>query len=266
MMLNSLNAARACVRTCVLALLLVSAVASVAQAQGVAQAAKVRGDVVMMRGGADQPVVAGTAFQLRDQVRTGAKARLQIAFSDGSVVTLGENSTLSIDRFSGTPGASRNVALTVLSGIVDAVAAKSSEAKFDYQLRTPNSYSAVRGTHWIVAVESAISRFFVVEGLVEVGTLSGSRTVVAAGDSVTVSSESGLGAPQPIAPDVLNQLTDATDAESASAAPAVPEAPAAAPAEQEQEDQSESGTPAPAKTDRQKSGGGGGGGGGGHGM
>jgi len=266
MIRTGLIAARVCVRTCVLALLLVSAVASVAQAQGVAQAAKVRGEVVMTRSGADQPVVAGTAFQLRDQVRTGAKARLQIAFSDGSVVTLGESSALSIDRFSVTPGASRNVALTVLSGIVNAIATKSSEAKFDYQVRTPNSYSAVRGTHWIIAVETAISRFFVVEGLVEVGTLSGSRAVVEAGNSVTVSSESGLGVPQPIPPDVLNQLTDATDAESAGAAPAAPEAPAAAPAEQEQEDQSESESPAPTKTDRQKSGGGGGGGGGGHGM
>jgi hypothetical protein len=213
------------------------------------------------------------ALQVKDIIKTGAKARVQIGFADGSVVTLAENSALSIDRFTLNAGTARSVTLSALSGVVDAVATKSGESKFDYQVRTAQGYSAVRGTHWIIGVQAAISTFVVVDGLVEVGTLSGSRTVVEAGQSVTVSSESGLGAEQPVSPEIMNQLTDETDPDSANAAPAAPEAPAAAPAPAETDpDTTDSETPAaPSKPKSGGSGGGGsgsggGGGGGGHGM
>jgi hypothetical protein len=261
--------ARHCVFACAIAMLLVSVIAGAAQAQGIAQATKLRGEVAVTRGGADQPVAVGMAFQIKDIIKTGAKARVQIGFADGSVVTLAENSALSIDRFTLNAGTSRSVTLSALAGVVDAVATKSAESKFDYQVKTAQGYSAVRGTHWIIAVQAAISTFVVVDGLVEVGTMSGSRTVVEAGKSVTVSSESGLGAPQPVPPEIMNQLTDETDPDSANAAPAAPEAPAAesAPAETDP-DTTDSETPAAPNKNREKSGGGGagGGGGGGHGM
>ena len=255
--------ARHRVWACAIAMLLVSVIAGVAQAQGIAQATKVRGEVMVTRAGADQRVVVGTAFQLRDVIKTGAKARVQIGFADGSVVTLAENSALSIDRFTLNAGTARSVTLSALSGVVNAVATKSGESKFDYQVKTAQGYSAVRGTHWIIAVQAAISTFFVVDGLVEVGTMSGSRTVVEAGNSVTVSSGAGLGAAQPFPAEIMNQLTDETDPDSASAAPAAPEAPAAAPAPAEQAPETtDTETPAAPNKNREKSGGGGGG----HGM
>ena len=82
---------------CVLAMLLVSVIAGMAQAaDGVARAVKVRGEVMVTRAGADQPVAEGTAFQRRDIVKTGAKARLQIGFADGSIVTLNTNSRVAV--------------------------------------------------------------------------------------------------------------------------------------------------------------------------
>ncbi len=45
--------------------------------------------------------------------------------------------------------------LTVLEGIVNAAASKSGENKFDHQIKTPNGYSAVRGTKWIMAFQQA---------------------------------------------------------------------------------------------------------------
>jgi len=241
-----------------LAALMIAGVAKAAD--DIAQATKVRGEVLVTRAGADQPVAVGTAFQLRDIVKTGAQARVQIGFADGSVVTLAENSALSIDRFTLKAGTARSVSLSALSGIVNALATKSGEAKFDYEVRTGQGYSAVRGTNWIIAVQSAVSTFFVVDGVVVVGTVAGNRAVVEAGNSVTVSAESGMGAPQPIPPDVLNGLTDATDVASANAAPEAPEAPAAAPAPADQDpDAADSETPAAPKNtkSREKAGGGG---------
>src|SRR4051794_35549006 len=89
------------------------------------QAVKTLGDVRATRDGADLSVGPGTALQLGDVIKTGAGARLRLRFVDGSILTLGENTTLSIDIFAvDATNKSRTVILTLLSGIVNAAAAK----------------------------------------------------------------------------------------------------------------------------------------------
>jgi hypothetical protein len=255
----------------VIALFMTSIAAGVAQAaDGIGQAVKVRGEAVVERSGSAQPLKAGSPLQLRDVIRTGAKARVQIQFSDGSVVTLGENSGLSIDRYSVKPGASRNVLLTALDGIVNTAATKSGEALFDYQVKTADGYSAVRGTVWITAVGPAGTTFATVEGQVQVGVGTGNRVVVSAGNAVEISKTKGMSDVQPLAPDLQKQLLDATDVASANAAPDAAESAPAAPANPTEtaptDDAPAESAPAPSKKSGGSGGGGGGGGGGGHGM
>jgi ferric-dicitrate binding protein FerR (iron transport regulator) len=252
---------------CAAALLLHSGAALAADA--VAAAEKVRGEAHLTRAGADQAVIVGTAFMTRDRVATGAGARLKIAFKDGSFLTMSENTAIEITRYAVNPaGGSRNVLLTTLSGLVNVVAAKTREANFNYQVRAGNAYSAVRGTNWIVAAGISAASFYVVEGLVEVGTGGGARAVVGQGKSISVDAKGGMSAVQPIPPELMKQVLDATDVASASAAPEAAPAATTTPAPAEAPATSPAETPAaPAKTtpERQKSGGGGGGGGGGSG-
>ena len=43
--------------------------------------------------------VAGATMHMNDRLRTGSNARLQVRFSDNSVLTLGENANVVVDRF-----------------------------------------------------------------------------------------------------------------------------------------------------------------------
>jgi hypothetical protein len=195
---------------------LIAAIVVIAQAparaaDAIGQLVKLRGEVTVTRAGADQPATAGMALALHDTVKTGAKARAQIQFADGSTVTLGENTALAIDRYALNPAAgSRNVLLSVLSGAANAVVTKSGQGYFDYEIRTSDGYSAVRGTNWIIAVQNATTRMVVIDGLVEVGSKTGNRVVCEAGETVTISAESGLGTPSDAAPEVIKQFQDAT--------------------------------------------------------
>lgn len=181
-------------------------------ADAIGQLAKVRGDVtVAQAGGADPPAAAGMALALHDTVKTGAKARAQIQFADGSVVTLGENASLAIDHFvfKASDG-SRSVALSVLNGAVSALVTKSKEGVFDYQVTTAHGFSAARGTNWIVAVENDTTRMLVIDGLVEVGGKLGNRVVCEAGETVTIDTAKGLGEPSDAASDVIQHYKDET--------------------------------------------------------
>jgi hypothetical protein len=65
----------------------------------VAQAVKTRGDIRITRDGGDLSCGQGTAVQLGDVIKTGPDARLRLRFVDGSILTLGENTKLSVDLF-----------------------------------------------------------------------------------------------------------------------------------------------------------------------
>ena len=45
----------------------------------------------------------GHVVQMNDELRTGANARLQITFRDGTLLTLGENARVVIDHYVSTP-------------------------------------------------------------------------------------------------------------------------------------------------------------------
>jgi FecR protein len=177
----------------------------------VGQAVKVLGDVRVNRDGSDITVGSGTALQLGDVIKTGAGARLRLRFVDGSILTLGENTSLSIDIFAvdGT-NKSRTVVMTLLNGVVNAAAAKSGEDKFDYQIKTANAYSAVRGTKWIVGSRDGVTGVYVLNGQVELGATSGKPALIPAGSWSSVDAQGKLSPIAPTTPEMLKVLLDAT--------------------------------------------------------
>jgi ferric-dicitrate binding protein FerR (iron transport regulator) len=177
----------------------------------VGQAVKALGDVRLSRDGSDITVGPGTALQLGDVIKTGAGARLRLRLVDGSILTLGENSALSIDIFAvdGT-NKSRTVVMTLLNGIVNAAAAKSGEDKFDYQIKTANAYSAVRGTKWIVNDQKGETGVYVLSGEVELGANAGQPKLIPAGSWSLVDAQGKVAPVQPTTPAMLQPLLDAT--------------------------------------------------------
>jgi hypothetical protein len=196
----------------------------------VGQAVKTLGDVRVTRDGSDLTVGPGTALQLGDVIKTGAGARLRLRLVDGSILTLGENTSLSIDIFAvdGT-NKSRTVVMTLLNGIVNAAAAKSGEDKFDYQIKTANAYSAVRGTKWIVNAPKGATAVYVLSGEVELGTGAGQPALLPAGSWSSVDAQGKLSPVQPTTPAMLQPLLDATSDNGGGAAPPPTSTPQPAP-------------------------------------
>lgn len=112
----------------------------------------VKGQVSIERAGASMPAKPGSKVYASDRMVTAADGSAGIALKDNTLLTVGPNSNMSLDRFAfdstthqGALEASiRKGTLSVVSG---KIAKASPEA---VQFRTPNSILGVRGTEFII--------------------------------------------------------------------------------------------------------------------
>jgi hypothetical protein len=136
----------------------VTAVALLALAAGAAAAADAgrvktsRGTAWIERAGARLPAAVGTAVQPRDVLVTGGDGSLGITFADDSLLSIGPDSVLAIDRFtfdSTTHGGAFDSTLRTgtLAGVSGKLARQSPEAM---KVRTPATILGVRGTEFLV--------------------------------------------------------------------------------------------------------------------
>lgn len=133
-------------------------------ADDVGSVTKLRGQARVARGGGNVMLAEGTAIQSGDAVVTGPDARLKLQFKDGSVITLGENSKLNIDRAK-FEGSKRDIAATLLDGVVRAAVAKAGEGS-NFQISSSLVTSAARGTEWIMSIKDHTTSLLVLEGTV----------------------------------------------------------------------------------------------------
>ena len=113
------------------------------------------GSVHLERAGKKLPVKVGTPVQQSDVLVTGADGSAGITFTDNSLLSVGPNSVLGIDKyaFDSTTHAGQFDAslkkgtLAVISG---KMVKQSPEAM---RVRTPSSIMGVRGTEFVVKVD-----------------------------------------------------------------------------------------------------------------
>ena len=93
---------------------------------------------------------AGTPVHMNDRLRTGANARLEVTFRDKSVLTLGENANVVIDRYVYNPNKSTGeVALNATRGAFRFAGGSIEQLqKKKITVSTPVAAMAVRGTHF----------------------------------------------------------------------------------------------------------------------
>ncbi len=60
---------------------------------------KVENEAMVVSNEATAMALIGTAIHLKDELRTGAGGRLQVTFRDNTVLTLGENASVVVDRY-----------------------------------------------------------------------------------------------------------------------------------------------------------------------
>ncbi len=129
-------------------ILLGGLLALVASASALGQAAVVEAvqyPAWLERGGNAVPLAPGTALQSRDQVRTGANARVHLRLSEGSAVKLGENAQIVIERIDDRGGLKG--ALAVLAGAFRFTTDKLLPNRpRDMSIRVKNVTAGIRGT------------------------------------------------------------------------------------------------------------------------
>ena len=132
----------------------------------------------------------GTPVSMNQQVRTGPGARLQITFRDETVLTLGENATVVVDRFVYDPESSTGVlALNAAQGALRFTTGKlSGMTNKDVTVTTPQAALAVRGTEFWAGFVPGDYQFGVLllSGRVDVENSVGSVTLANPGEGTDI--------------------------------------------------------------------------------
>lgn len=135
--------------------------------------------------------------RLNDEIVTGANARLELAFDDGTRLTVGEKATVVLDRFVYRPGGESvfHAAVTgpfrFVSGTLGAGATRQAS------VTTPFALIGIRGTDFWGGPIDGIFGVFLLEGTI---------TVTAGGQEVTISTP-GVGVNIPAAGAVPDGVT-----------------------------------------------------------
>jgi hypothetical protein len=133
--------------------------------------------------GATRKLSEGAPIHLDELVTTGAGARLEITFDDQTVLTLGENAKVTVDKFVYAPGGDSTVAATVAGAFRYVSAALRPGETRTCEVTTPFAVIGVRGTDfWGGPIDGAFGVFLI----------AGSVSVSAGGREVAMS-ESGQG-------------------------------------------------------------------------
>jgi hypothetical protein len=130
--------------------------AAAAAANDVGQVKVVSGTVHMERGGQRLAVQPGTLVRQSDTLVTGADGTVGVTFTDNSLLSAGPNSVLEIERYAFNPtthagkfdASLKRGSLAVISG---KMVKQSPDAM---RVRTPASIMGVRGTEFVVRVDS----------------------------------------------------------------------------------------------------------------
>lgn len=135
--------------------------------------AKTTSEPVWKMAGANKILESG------DSIRTGSVSRAEIRYSDGTVTRIGSNSLLRID--------SNGEKRTNIKLLVGKLWLKVKKGEGRLQIKTPTAIASVLGTELLVTNdEKNVSHVTTLDGLVEVTTNEGDKTLVKPGEWVEI--------------------------------------------------------------------------------
>ena len=124
--------------------------------------------------GSMKPAELGQFFIEGDRLQTKEASSLQLVLADGSTLTLGPNSELSIAS-TGNGDADSESLFELIKGSVNAIVEKLKEGA-SFEIKTAHSVAAVKGTQFEVSADEAESAVTVQEGVVAMSDLEHKKT------------------------------------------------------------------------------------------
>lgn len=182
---------------------------SAEKVDGVGHIVALRGDVRVVHNNTIEAAVKNQPLSLTDSVKTLEKARVKMRFSDDSVLTLSENSQLSIRQYlyQNTTDQGGSI-FDFVEGTLRTLVGKG-----DLEIHTTTAVAAARGTLFFVRVYSvngqSVTEIYLLEGTLEVRNINlavqGSITLTP-GMTTSVTPNEAPQAPQPIIREDLKNL------------------------------------------------------------
>src|SRR5213080_3401700 len=163
------------------------------------------------RSGKTIPAAAKTAVNWQDLVNTQVNARARIALDDGSVLSVGSDSSIKVVKHD---AAAQQTELELTYGKLRTQAQKIAKPDGKFEVRTPAGVAGVVGTDFFVAYANDTMNVIVFEGLVKVCNLAGACVLAKAGQMTSVRNgdNSGPLPPQQATLDLLVASTNDTNA------------------------------------------------------
>ncbi len=142
------------VMTAILFCISAATIAWAADEPTIASVKTVQGNCVVQHGSQTIPATEGMHLQVGDVLKTGSDSRLAFMMRDGTRVSLGPGSELSVDQFAYDPSHGKfalllNLGRGILGYVSGKIAAFSPEA---VRVQTPVASIGVRGTKFVVAL------------------------------------------------------------------------------------------------------------------
>jgi len=164
-----------------------------------------------------QQVPASTSQQVfwGDVINTGHLARARVALDDGSILSVGSDSNLTIAKHD---TGEQQTDLDLAYGQVRAKAVKLVKPNARFQIRTPVGVAGVVGTEMVVLFDAAGNMNVIcLEGACKVCDLAGVCVVMKGGEESGIHGNSSPSSPAPVSPANLTAAVNATNASGAGA-------------------------------------------------
>jgi hypothetical protein len=176
-------------------------------AQSVGKVVALRGKATIERRGSPIAAAVKSPLEADDKFSTGPASRAKLLFIDDSVLTLGENTRMSINTFIHEKGKTGTSIFNLMDGKMRSVVSKTR-----FEVRTPTAVAAARGTVIYFEVgqmdNREFSKILCLEGTVEVRsnteTIPGTVTLTQ-GKMVIVTANQPLPPAVPAPPSELNK-------------------------------------------------------------
>lgn len=132
----------------------------------------------------------GTPINMNDVLRTGASARLQVTFHDGTSLTLGENARVVVDRYVYKPDKGKGeMALQATRGALHLVTGRLGQMREkNVKVTTPAAALAVRGTEFWTGPIDGHDGALLLKGKVEVRNRAGAVVLHTPGQGTDIRS------------------------------------------------------------------------------
>jgi hypothetical protein len=166
--------------------------------EAIGAVSRVQGKASGMHGGATEALDLKSSVFLNEVVSTGEAARLEIIFSDGTQLTLGEKAKLTLDTFVFNPAAGSG---TIKFGVIGAFRFISGQVSklvgVDVSVRTPVAIVGIRGTEfWGGPIDNQALGVLLIEGSVSVSNVAGEQVLSEPGQGTNIATPDA--APGPV--------------------------------------------------------------------